>query len=213
MVLKTEEDIKKVWGSHLPLVQAVIEVFQPQSAVECGCGNYSTPVLSKIKKLISIEHDIKWGKKIAKQYPDVEFIMDEIPLVERRFLKPGKLEEIEQLYESYAKGLAHFDLLFVDTVACGRVVSFNALRHLAQWIIVHDSDPASCLHYNYNLLNTTGLFHYRLMPEGNVNGHKLEWTSFFTREPIAIKKLKKVIDKYAEELWGFTSIFEKVEND
>ncbi len=212
-MLKKPEDIRKVWGSHIPLTSAVLEVLKPKTAVECGCGNYSTPLLAEACDLISIEHDLKWGNKICKQFPKVEFIMDTIPLVERRFLKRGKLEKIEALYSSYVPRLNPFDLLFVDTVACARVVAFNALKNLAQWIIVHDTDPASCDHYNYDLLNEEGFFHYRLMPDGTVNGHKIEWTSLYTRELISSVLLKEAIDKYAIELWGFTAIFEMIEHD
>lgn len=210
MGLTKEQNIKKVWGSHIPLLSAVLEILKPKTAVECGCGNYSTPLLASACNLISIEHDCDWGNKINEQFPEVEFIIDAIPLCERRFLKEGELDKIEALYSSYISKLNPFDLLFVDTVACARVVAFNTLRNLTQWIIVHDTDPASCDHYNYDLLNSQGLFHYRLMPDGNVNGHKIEWTSFYTSLPIPYKLIKNTIDKYAIELWGFTSIFEKI---
>jgi len=212
-MLNTDEEIRKVWGSHIPLTSAVLEVLKPESAVECGCGNYSTPLLSEACNVTSIEHDCEWGKRISEQFPEVKFIIDSIPLVERRYLKKGELEIIESLYSSYASELKPFDLLFVDSVACARVVSFNALRNLSQWIIVHDTDIDSCEHYNYDLLNLEGLFHYRLMPEGNVNGHKIEWTSFFSHTPISVELMEKTINKYSMELWGFTAIFKEIKND
>ena len=214
MSLVHEEDIRKVWGSHIPLLTAVLEILKPNTAVECGCGNYSTPLLASFCKneLTSIEHDCKWGKRMKKEFPEVHFILDEIPLCERRFLKKGQLEDIELLYKNYAAGFSPFDLLFVDTVACGRVPAFNALKHRAKWIVVHDTDPQSHLHYNYDLLDTKGMFHYLLKPDGNVNGHKLEWTSLYTHKKLVdLALLEKVVNRESLKLWGFPATFIQVQ--
>ena len=64
MSLDTEKHIEQTWGSHKPVLQAIMEVLNPQSVVECGCGGYSTPIIERYaKSIISIEHDVAWSKK------------------------------------------------------------------------------------------------------------------------------------------------------
>jgi len=212
MSLIKDEDIKKVWGSHLPLLKAVMEVLKPKTAVECGSGNYSTPILSAGcgPGFTSIEHDPAWANRMRRAWPDVRILCDEIPLCERRYLKRGQLEQVEVLYATYAAMMTSFDLLFVDTVACARVPAFNSLGPLAAWIIVHDTGAGSWEHYNYNLLNAQGLAHYQLCPAGNVNGHGIEWTSLYSRKPVPYDALRAVIDTEAWALWGFTARWERV---
>jgi len=45
MTLENAWQVEQTWGSHQPVLKAVLEVLKPFSVVECGCGNYSTPLL------------------------------------------------------------------------------------------------------------------------------------------------------------------------
>jgi len=123
MTLENTWQVEQTWGSHQPILKAVLEVLKPSSVVECGCGNYSTPLLrSSVSQLLTLEHDVSWAHRIMKDFPEEhnkhhwkiynisghnETPVKEIPLKE--------VQRIRIFYEAVEKEAKSFDLL-VETL-------------------------------------------------------------------------------------------------
>lgn len=211
MSLNTPEEIRKVWGSHLPLLAACIKLLRPTRIVECGCGDYSTPVLANgAPDVVVIEHDPTWAARTRQRAPNARWIVDPVPLTMRKFLKPGELEAIEGKYARWAQELKGCDLLFVDTTACVRVPAINALGPDAEAVVVHDTGGTSPDFYEYKLADLAGRLRYQLQPGGRVNGHAIEWTDLLTWTPLNLAEWRPVLDAESTALWGEPAPFQEV---
>ena len=219
MSLDNEKQIEQTWGSHKPLLFAIMEVMQPSSVIECGCGNYSTPIIQKnAKKIVTIEHDAIWSKRTREKYPDHndhDWIIDHVPGVNNGTRRPAltsdELEHFEQFYMGLDIG--QVDFLFVDTFACARVPALKYLSRKANLCLLHDLEPNSPEFYCYEELGDSmnDWHRYRFAPEGWINKvHRIPWTDIFSHTPIDVSILQPVIDRVSNELWGFSATLEKI---
>ena len=202
MALVTYDNIKKVWGSHIPLTNAAMEILKPESVIECGCGNFSTPILSAAKRHTVIEHNLEWANHCLNRWPDADYKLQPVFETGHNDASREELNQILDWYAEWAVTLDPVDLLFVDTVTKCRVPAFDMLAPQAEVIILHDTDPDSWQHYGFNALYTGGLHHYQLQPLGKVNGHKIEWTSLFSRKRLCLGDWEVKIKPPAAGLWG-----------
>lgn len=204
VALNTQEEIKKVWGSHIPVTKAYMAAFKPSSVVECGCGDFSTPILSATDKHVIIEHDAEWAKKVSA--PKAEFFVDQVTENTRREAGYREVDRIQGLYNGYKDRLGNFDLLFVDTVTCARVVAANTLGPKAKAIIIHDITESGYAHYNWDLLRLEEFpFKFTFKPRGSVREHGYEWTLLAMREVphvITWALFLASVENFSEELWG-----------
>ncbi len=215
MTLSTEKEIEQTWGSHQPVLKAVMEVLKPQTIVECGCGDYSTPILRNTESLLTIEHDAKWADKMRKKYPEQNnhrWLVYPLPvtLPERRpNISKENLKVVDSFYQDFKSG--PFDFLFVDTFTSARVPAMIHLSKFAQIVVLHDLEPNSPEFYCYEEIESVmdRWFRYRFAPEGWIaEKHRIPWTDIFSRDPLPISyltKMQKVIDREAKQLWGFTA--------
>lgn len=51
------------WGSHQPLLFKILEKYGEGELLELGCGNFSTPYMSKCGNLDVYSTDPEWGSK------------------------------------------------------------------------------------------------------------------------------------------------------
>jgi len=222
MTLSTKKEIEQTWGSHKPVLYAIAEVMKPERVIECGCGEYSTPILHDCaEQLHSIEHDVAWARKMQKKFPATEKHQWTIhPFgschngIRRPDLTPEELAKVDHWYEEELK-IAHVDFLFVDTFACARVPAFINLSPFADLVVLHDLEPNSPEFYCYELLEDAmvGWYHYRFAPEGYIaKVHRIPWTDIFSYRPLPLELLQRVVDCHAKKLWGFTVELEEVEN-
>jgi hypothetical protein len=61
------------WGSHQPVVNAMVELISPELIVELGVGRYSTPMFLKFnaKKILHIDNDPGWLDLIKQENADI----------------------------------------------------------------------------------------------------------------------------------------------
>jgi len=209
-------EIKQTWGSHQPLLKSFLSVVQPKTAVECGCGNFSTPHLQKVPHLITIEHDRKWADRLQKKFPHKWIIKEAHVRNPKRIkdLPSGEWERINAFYKETAAKLEPFDFLFVDTIPCCRIPAILHLGHLARTILLHDVEPpGDVLFYEYPRLYTTTKDHpmydfeytYLHRPSGKIRGkYTIPWTVLFSRDLQPINRLNKRIVEESRKLWGPT---------
>jgi len=238
MGLTKQEDIAKTWGSHQPLLKAVLEVLKPKSAVECGCGDFSTPHMKWIPYLTTIEHDPRWAKIIQNEYPWRLGKIDEnspggvkkSPIkwnwyIERfeaknptriSELPTGEFDNICYYYQRLATEFKPFDLLFVDTFTACRVPAVLYLGTLAEYIIIHDLEPPGPEVYEWERLDDflKGWKQYLHKPMGHVgNGHQIPWTGLFSRKEIPLDELNKAMEPESIRLWKEHTPLVEMTND
>ena len=201
-------DIERTWGSHQAVLKAVVEVLKPESAVECGCGNFSTPILAQLPSLHTYEHDIVWANKMRADYADHEWTMERISAKNPdriSELPENEFENICKLYSDWAKEQGSFDLLFVDTFTCCRVPATACFGLKAKYIISHDHEPPGEEVYNWSMLDPflAPWYKYTHRPDGKINGvHQIPWTNLYSREELDIDALNSVLLPESRRLWG-----------
>jgi len=235
MGLVKKWDIERTWGSHQAVLKATLEVLKPNSAIECGCGNYSTPHMKWIPYLITIEHDIKWAKEIQRKYPwrlakPDENSLDGIkksPVTWNWFIREfqaknptrinelpeGEFEKICNYYESLANELDLFDLLFVDTFTACRIPAVLYLGRIAKTIIIHDLEPPGPEVYEWHRLDEflKDWNKYIHKPMGHVgNGHQIPWTGLYSKTELPLDELNKAMEPESLRLWNsFTPLVQE----
>lgn len=211
MGMTRQEHIRKTWGSHQPLLKAAVEVLKPHKAIECGCGDFSTPILSKVPVLHTIEHDPKWGRDVARRFPDHEWTIHPVNAknpTRIRDLPRGEYQRIVDFYEQLAAPMRGYDLLFVDTFTSCRVPAIRALGTRARYIIIHDMEPPGPEVYEWARLNKflEGCSLYFHRPEGKVAGaYQIPWTvlaCWKALEEDVLDRLNEVVSSESEALWG-----------
>lgn len=209
-------DIERTWGSHQAVLKAVVETLQPESAVECGCGNYSTPILSKLNYLHTFEHDVTWANRMQKRFPSHNWTVKRI-----RASNPTRISELPEnefvhicaLYADWAKKENSFDLLFVDTFTCCRVPAIACFGLKAKWIISHDHEPPGDEVYQWPMLDPffAPWFKYSHRPEGMVAGkHQIPWTNLYSREELDLEEINKYLLPESRRLWDMDTEMEVI---
>lgn len=220
MSLDTEEHVRQTWGSHIPVLQAIMEIIKPKNVIECGCGRYSTPIISHhADSIVTIEHDPVWGKEVKKDFEGVDkhgWIVYPFAGVSNSTRRPDvgetALANIDHFYETLRP--SHIDFLFVDTFTCARVPAMLHLSEYADLILLHDLEGGSPEHYNYELLGDTfdEWHRYRHAPEGFVNKtHQIPWTDLFSREPLDVERLNRTVKQASLWLFGTYAELEEID--
>lgn len=217
MTLETEQHVEQTWGSHQPVLRAVLEVLEPEEAIELGCGNYSTPHLQAcVGDLLTVEHDPNWATKILQKHPARDghkwivhpFRCENATAIAD--LPEGEWEAINDFYKSLAATMTHCDFLFVDTFRAARVPAVLKMAKLADVVLLHDLEGNSPQYYEYDrlghFLEHSNPYHYMHRPEGMVNGiHKVPWTALYSRRSLPLEEMNMVIHRESERLWGVVS--------
>ena len=134
------------WGSHKPILQAIMEAFDPTGILELGCGNYSTKFLYSFNKpLTSIDTDKAWIKKIAKELPPRDnFKIIHHPFFDyKRSNKPSLIpdQHANMAIKFYKKFLSpEYNFLFIDHDAGVRGRTLTALYKYFDIIAFHDAE-------------------------------------------------------------------------
>jgi hypothetical protein len=139
------------YGTHLPILQAVIEHFKVSSALEMGMGEWSTPLLCKhLKRVVSVENSQEYHDFIIKQcQPSLTFVhkVAGIGSYESADRIPGTVwSECETFYDRLSERIDPVDILFVDHWLGLRGLAIVKLIRLCRFLIFHDSTDTT---YNY----------------------------------------------------------------
>lgn len=216
MGLTSEWDIERTWGSHQALLKAVLEVLEPFSAIECGCGNFSTPFLQQaVPVLTTIEHDVRWASMLKAKLPAAShnWILKAFKAKNATRISELPPEEFDSICEYYGKlatELDQVDLLFVDTFTACRVPATLSLGTLAKHIIIHDLEPPGPVVYEWARLDEflKTRKKYIHMPMGQIGGrHQIPWTGLFSLEELPLDDLNKAMEPESRRLWdSFTPL-------
>lgn len=222
MSLNTEREIHQTWGSHQPLLRALVEVVPLRHAVECGCGNYSTPILRDLPELLSIEHDAAWAATVgrgmvhssAHRWLVQEFsgVNNGTPLED---LTNDNLRALMEFYRRVSREISNTDLLFVDSFRVARTLAVAELSPKARMVLLHDMEPPSPDWYGYGpaeeILKAQGRVRYLFKPSAPpVNqAHQVPWTAIYSKDPLPIEKILEVSHPASMSLWGHPASLEE----
>jgi len=203
--------IEQTWGSNQPVLRGVVEGLHPVTAVECGCGNYSTPILTAgVDMLVSVEHDRRWAREVESRFPSsathlyllhpLNGIKNGTPHAE---VPPAVLNS---LYAFYSGSFADtYDFILIDTFRCARVAAALALMERTPLLMLHDVEPKSREYYGFYELDAplSSWHRYEHRPQGFVNRvHKIPWTALYSREPLDLSLLQPAVIAESQRLWG-----------
>lgn len=66
------------YGSHVPVLRAIIGSVQPTCVLEFGCGLHSTPLFlesPRLSRIVSVEPDPEWRQKVALHCDDDRLVL------------------------------------------------------------------------------------------------------------------------------------------
>lgn len=202
----------KMWGSHIPLLHAVMRSMRIRRIVECGMGPSSTPLFLSYEPslLRSYEHDERWFNKVVSGVskcpafiPELVRLRSGISGNTRR--QSATQEEVAELDEVYARiaselgGTESIDLLFVDTIAAARLSALRQLQRLSRIVVIHDTEPEHFHGYCYDRFvsecgNQYWRYSYRL-------SHGIPWSDVFTRERLPLKNFLNELRSQSERFF------------
>lgn len=213
MSLDTPWQIEQTWGSNQPVLKGITETLKLETGIECGCGYFSTPILTKnIGRLITVEHDSKWVKKVQKDFPQSEthnYIIKALHKarngVSIHDMPVSTLKILNSFYEGIISPDEKVDFLLVDTFRCARVPAALHLAPKSNVAVIHDVREHSRDYYEYHKLDDmfNNWIHYEHRPTGSINKkHKIPWTAVYTHSPIDLEKINPIIKKDSMRLWN-----------
>ena len=220
MSVLNDKEIEQTWGSHQPVLKAFIQTLSPQTVVECGCGNFSTPHLKAVPFLHTIEHDFAWGRKMMSQFPPDQshkWTIDPLNVKNSTCIKELPSDEREYIrtcYKEMADEVDCIDLLFMDTFPVCRVEALLKLAPRCKVAIVHDLEPPGLEWYGWDGVNE--LFQpwhrYICKPPGVIGprNQTIPWTALISTTPIDLDAFNEAMKEESNRLWGFDAILEPV---
>jgi len=144
------------WGSHIPVLQTIMDIFNPNNILELGMGRYSTPLLYQYnKQLTSIETNLNWFQTVKhtlKEGGNFKPIYHDINLhTYTKFNEISKdtKQECINFYKSFIP--SNLDLLFVDHISGLRSNTILSLLRRFKFIVYHDAEQID--KYNYSSLS------------------------------------------------------------
>jgi hypothetical protein len=197
------------WGSHKPLLQALIDVFKPYYIMELGIGIYSTPILSGgCVKYVGVEQDLCWIKKILSlpELQSIQVLRHESDIkVDQRFedMPIGQIDSVVEFYTMLKNSVielqpSEHSMLFVDNYTGCRTLAINTMFDGFDIICYHDSEAVQWYNYKFNAILKDNYDHYTLMTNGI-------GTSVFIKKSLSdlsaqLKDaIQPIIKSYAEE--------------
>ena len=205
------------WGSHQPVVNAMVELISPKLIVELGVGRYSTPIFLKFKaeKILHIDNDSGWLELVKKENADnitdkSEFRHHDLSKVNINKLNilPSELDQdqknfIDRYYKDLYKEIETMNykssIIFTDGFASCRKSSVDILTEITDALIFHDAEEPKT--YGYDSLNQE----IHKTHDEYLLKTSTSWTGFFIRKGIIDFKnlnilLDKHINKFVEDL-------------
>jgi hypothetical protein len=151
----TEKDFVYKWSSHVPVINTMLEILNPELIVELGIGYFSTPLFfeSNAKKILHIENDKTWLSTVKEKYKNKienksEFRYHNMgnidPAKELKYISQIQKKEIEKYYRELSIEIKAMNyksvLMFIDGFTCCRRLSIDMLTNDSQIAIYHDAN-------------------------------------------------------------------------
>lgn len=148
-------------GTHIPVLKAILEAFEPTGILELGIGENSTRMFYQYNKpLISIETDAEWY-----QYMKDELISkDNFKLIHHKL--PANIHRKSKLHRDISMDLANdcvefykdvieqnsdVNFLFIDHVSGLRGIALASLFDRFDFVVYHDAENKG---YGYDLFKS-----------------------------------------------------------
>lgn len=199
------------WGSHQPVVNAMVELISPELIVELGVGRYSTPMFLKFnaKKILHIDNDPGWLDLIKQENADIiteksEFRLHDLSTVniDKLSILITELDQdqknfIDQYYKELNKEIKKMNykssLIFTDGFASCRKASVDILTKDTDTLIFHDAEEPATYGYD-NLDKEIYKTHDEYLLKTSTS-----WTGFFIRKGIIdFENLNLLLDKHID---------------
>jgi hypothetical protein len=221
MSLDTAWQVEQTWGSNQPALKGVVNGVTPRRALECGCGNYSTPLLRNgCESLCTVEHDATWMHEVQKNMPETathEYRHLHLPGVKngtaRSDVSPDVLISIDTFYRHIVAGDGFWNFILIDTFRSVRVLAAAILLDHTDLLMLHDVEPKSRDFYGYHALDAdlAGWHRYEHRPLGFINSvHQIPWTALYSREPLDLDAMQPHVIADSERLWGLSVGLEEI---
>jgi len=194
------------WASHVPLIKGVLDLYEPQSVLELGCGLHSTP-LFQVKGITykGIDNDKDWVRDIKDklgviiEHHDLNGIG---PAAIWNDLTASQKEDITLYYQNLGNESLLINkrpkLLFVDGFTCTRQIAIDVLKSYFDIIMYHDSHPRRKGRFTYSYKHPKqqeqGFTKYHLRTHRN-------WTSVMVKDDKGIDPLKGSVSPYIIEFY------------
>ena len=147
-------------GTHIPVLKALIECFEPTGILELGIGENSTRLLYEYgKRLISIENDREWYLYFKNEAPPkdhFELIYHDLGTgIHRKskFIKHISKElanNCVKFYNSILDKYPEINFLFIDHVSGLRAFTLVEMFNKFDFIVYHDAHSGG---YYYNTID------------------------------------------------------------
>jgi hypothetical protein len=188
------------FGTHVPVLKSILEVFQPTGILELGAGKVSTPLFHQCgSRLITVETNAQWVEEVRHLVPPREnftLIHHVLNGIHER-TKIGAIsqrvkDECIQYYRRIVAANPDLNLLFIDHVSGLRAVTLAALYQAFDFVVYHDAEDKG---YGYELFSacpTDNYFHFVLRTF-------VPFTGILIRRSFAgrLADFKRVLDKHA----------------
>lgn len=160
------------FGTHLELLEKIIEFKKISSVIEFGMGDNSTTFfIDKVSMLTSIEmQDEKWYNKICELYK-ANPIWKPI-----KSIGPSEIFNLD--YENV-------DLVFVDGHGETRAKCVNHMSKYSETIVAHDTEAEKV--YKWSEVSLPGYFEF-------TDRRNQPWTTVWSKDKSLIEFLEKEID-------------------
>jgi GT2 family glycosyltransferase len=173
--------------THVPLINLSLSLFKPKFILELGIGYYSTPIFrhyvneSELCFYTGVENSKSWIKQINNKFKGLNLIHHDLEGLSigmmLKDISKYKQDVITKYFTSIPLPPVSPKLLFVDNYGSCRVLAINALKHEFDIIILHDSELAGAMEYNYDKINSTG---FKMLYLKN----NLSWTLFMIKDQL-----------------------------
>jgi hypothetical protein len=136
------------YGTHLPVLRSLVEVFHPRGVLELGAGKFSTPYFyHNVENVVSLENDPEWRAEVAKLLPPRErfsLIHHDVPGItastRTREVTAATRDCCLAYYQDVIDSCQPLDLLFIDHVSGLRAPALYALHPRFDFVVYHDAE-------------------------------------------------------------------------
>lgn len=165
---KSPDQLAFEYGTHLPVLKAIIDVFQPRGVLELGAGRFSTPLFyHQMKTVVTVESDAKWIEEVAKDVPPREsfhLVHHALPgLTSRTRINSIPERTKAESLRFYNRLLAQhpgLNLLFIDHVSGLRAYTLANLHARFDFVVYHDAEDRGYGYEQFIPTLSTEYFHF-----------------------------------------------------
>jgi hypothetical protein len=158
------------YGTHLPVLKSIVEVFQPRGVLELGAGKFSTPLFyHHVKKVVTVETDEKWIQEVAKLLaPRDGFALIHhslphlIPKTRIGAISQRTKNECVKYYQEIIERNPGLDFLFIDHISGLRAWTLFNLYKRFDYIVYHDAEDKGYGYEQFSGFDNGEFLHYIL---------------------------------------------------